>query len=390
MALDWPLSREEKKGRLIRLHDNVVQEFSETQKYDELRIDVLRRELIEAHRRGDTLSSSHATRHGSLGDVPAVAWSSPVTHPSGAQPADAHGSGCNGAAEALALQHSLAKPRRKDKPNERDERDDELLQNFKMAFGFAKDAVDGSLSALGSLFSGVNNETDSDECAYLVKLRARSEGARVRGEFAPPALKKPNSRRNSRGAPIRRVSFVESVVDSDDDDDDDDNDDESQEKICPPDIPHKMATQCFEEQEPMGEPEPFSPMSRAANDETGLIIPALSEHFPYPVNNITRRSGRDRSRDRNDTCNGGDNDEYDRSLTPRGTRKELRVLLDVRAFGLQGKDGAVRERSAEPLEALSGDTDLLNVGAGKLSTARRARRRGRLHGYSICDAAEEE
>lgn len=317
MALDWPLSREEKKSRLLYLYDQDVKVLNDAQRFDELRIEVLRTELRAAHRRGDmpfqkpsgrrSLQEHQELPRTASGGCPEVLMRSPQDH----------------------VRRELGVERSAD-PAEG------ALDHLKQVFGFAKDAVDDGFAALGSLWrNAVQDDSGSDDGAYPTKPRARSEGARVR-ELAAPALKKPNSRRNSRGGPPMRVSFA--CADSDDEG-------------------RQEATRRSEEQEPMGEPEPMCSSDSPLKMDEQLVVDS-----------------------------------------PSIPRRELRMSLDVSGLGMEIESrGRARNKCLEQVAdpSISNCSTAMSCGepgSAKLSgqPSRRARLRGRMHGYSIRDAAEEE
>lgn len=301
--------------------------MSDAQRFDELRIEVLRQELRAAHCRGDVLTFKPCARRYS-GELPGAVTSS------------------RSRSEMPGLQLSL----------DTDNTESEALQSLKLGFGFAKDAVDAGFAALGSFWSNaaVRDEVDSDEGAFKTTLRARSEGARVRESSAAPALKKMNSRRSSRGGAPLRVSFVSS-------------DDEGPQKNCQPEMERfSFAVQC-EEQEPMGEPEPLSIVQSPQLHvvDSGQVRPTemLDQPVripPQAIQSVLSDSGQDR-RIAYDSTNDTVNQHIDTS------RREMRMSLDVTVD--------------EPLAVHGCATQL----SGPAS--RRARLRGRLHGYSICDGA---
>jgi len=182
---------------------------------------------------------------------------------------------------------------------------------------------------LGSFWSSAiaKDDADSDEGAYQPKPRARSEGARCRELVASAgALKKPNSRRNSRGAPLLRVSFVDS----------DDDEIQGKAKASTQGPSEKIFTKTLEEQEPMGEPEPACPddSSTSPCSDTIQVKLATTANYPHMGSSLSHgqtgscwpvggSAGESCSCDEHVCGAAVDGSQQDSS----GTRQELRVLL---------------------------------------------------------------
>jgi hypothetical protein len=225
-------------------------------------------------------------------------------------------------------------------------------------FGLAGQALAGQVfgggfAALGSLFGSslVPDCSDSEEDTYAPKPRARSEGARAREIVPVPALKKPNSRRNSRGGQPLRVSF--SCPGSDDEEDTPIDDQFVTKRTCKQ--KDETVVTRSEEQEPMGEPEPSSCENLSAN---------TTHEYGWDSLAMSRKERR--------------------SITPR---RELRMLLDLNG---NGDPSSVAGSGAGSGAGNAENRRPALDGVGSTSDKRRARLRGRLqlHGYSICDTAE--
>jgi hypothetical protein len=205
------------------------------------------------------------------------------------------------------------------------------------------------------------------------------------------------------------VSFVDS----------DDDDDTSPGKEIPEELPERMESHRLEEQEPMGEPEPSPDGDPSGPDETDVMVAASPPHVgdpsgadetdamvaaspthagnSNPLHNNQEEVGvcclpedcGDKMLDACDASNG-------RSYTPR---RELRLSMDVSGLGAQSSSAATVAMddsqiqvtsSAEQIAPPSFGRDESSEGVGKQPgpTSRRAKLRGRMHGYSICEAEE--
>jgi hypothetical protein len=178
MALDWPLSREEKKECLMKLYDLDLWTLDGAHRSGEAKIEALHEELL-ALRRGSTRA---------VGGCKLSPEDSLDGRAGKEQMAPSMGESC--------LNGPLLES------DQNDSFVNEAMMQFQTVFANAT-------AALGTLFASGNLECEGavDDDADQFRLRARSEGAN-RDKMFRSALRKPHSRRHSRGgAPERRVSF---------------------------------------------------------------------------------------------------------------------------------------------------------------------------------------
>jgi hypothetical protein len=268
MALDWPLSNEEKKGCLLKLYD-----FERTLGDQLLAI----RHDIAMRRAATVTAGGHPNQ------VPAACQQS------------------SRESSSATLHGEMVLPRRCKRPERRDPQDNfasDAVEHFQMAFASAAAAL-GTLLGNGS---GGLWESDDDAVVEETRPRARSEGANRSEVSFSSALRKPNSRRNSRGGPLeRRVSFAESTDTADREEDD-------MEPLCEPEpteeqhqLQQRKQRQHQKQDIPSSTPHPAA-LAQLQGYSSGQAASASSNYQSAPISTpqgagaVAQRRGRQRAR----------------------------------------------------------------------------------------------
>lgn len=316
--MDWPLSREEKKSRLLRLYDQEQQVLTDSQQKEQFRVKVLREELRAAHCGGDMPGLSPC--HRSFDELPHASSGRRSSDLVPAPQAETRLRVNRSIADKTGGYHGEADRVGRSPRGENTEGSGEgALEGLNAAL----EAVGAGFAALGSLFFVQQpwDDSDSDRGDHKSKQRARSHSIHRRRDVAPaqPALKKRSSRRNSRAEPLQ-VCFRASL---------ESDCEHIKSKMREPsrERSHKTFTRRVSDQEPMGEPEPASPNASPRHDyvDGSEVEFAISPTCPTQSDNSY--SIQDIEQHREDG-------HRDRRMTKAFIRTECCVPSDVQKIGI--------------------------------------------------------
>lgn len=206
-ALDWPLSREEKKQHVIKLYDRDVKAADHLLKSGETALESLRHELHKL--RSESKSCQHRTESfpGGRDEEISGTETSQIAAPAGIAES---GDGSSGlvmdcSVFTVASRSNPGTPRPMLPPAKStvgNEGKEEAAERLRLAISEATEAL-GALIGAAAL-----EQQEADDCVGdgdALRSRARSEGAR--GMAAQPALRTSRERRRSRGGEELRVKF---------------------------------------------------------------------------------------------------------------------------------------------------------------------------------------